>query len=718
MRATKTKKWVKPIVAACLLTSVIPVSAANAADPAASQSSTGSGAASNSSSSSNSGTPVFVNDGSIAGRISLTNRSYAVLQQIQLLPNQDQSTVSFSVTVHNGDSSAINFYNYGISVKAASGESIKARYLNDLKDKKIAPGATKTFTYYAQFNSVSQLSDLTLQLYKWDFSQDNFERVIGKIAISSAYSTAAASGSNLKLSVNNASVSTSIGSYRRSQNDAYYNSTVTLRFTNDNNSSVTIPALQYAIQTPEGDLYPLTASSALTTLGAKDTRELKLGGSIPMSAAPDHWKLVVSQTAGAGSTGINFKVAEYTLGEAASDTESDANKDFSFTTSSGVYHLTTSGVYRLPWDNDDLLTANLLLTNLGTSTKPVPNLSGYFLLDHSIRVDAKLVPTSSISSLSPTSPELRLQLSGKVPYSTSYSSIELFIQSTDGSNSPVDVANFSVPSQTLNVPTVLATDTTILDKTRLSVQRAALYTGTASDQLLNTSVQLENLGARTTDPAKLVAQYIGPDGAIYPATIQEVTNKISPSGKAVINVWGSVPANVTGAGFQLLIGQAVTNGKLSSATDKPDSYINPVAFSLPELENSTTTSTNALALFPYSLSLGGVAPVYDRGTLTFNLYGYTITKTSAANINLDQHKLIFRFDDAGGRGFTYEKAIDVKDFESTAVSSATTLKIGYHDSFKMSFTTTDIFAGSSGYNYSVYEEYQGYRKLIYSTRIN
>ena len=117
-------------------------------------------------------------------------------------------------------------------------------------------------------------------------------------------------------------------------------------------------------------------------------------------------------------------------------------------------------------------------------------------------------------------------------------------------------------------------------------------------------VEATNLEKRFTNVSKFVANFRSSDGTVFPATIAEVKNKISPTGKALLNVWASVPKGYSTTNMNLLLGEAVTEGKLSEGEKAvADSYVNPVSYWLPDEKTNAATTLKNVELFPYTITI-------------------------------------------------------------------------------------------------------------------
>ena len=148
---------------------------------------------------------------------------------------------------------------------------------------------------------------------------------------------------------------------------------------NAGNHTVTIPSYLFSIRTTEGLLYPLEAKGLKDLkINPKESKEIQLSGSIPVAVSADAWQLAVAETI--PDLKLNVSVANFQLPAVTQQEGGSVGKEYSFTSKSGMYTTQLNGLHRLPWEDQDLLTADLTLSNKGEESLPIPKLSGYFLL--------------------------------------------------------------------------------------------------------------------------------------------------------------------------------------------------------------------------------------------------------------------------------------------------------------------------------------------------
>lgn len=680
-------------------------------------------------------TPVWA-DGSPSSlsldveKVNMTGSSYFELKQIHVLPDQSGKLATFTISIHNEGSSELQFIDYWVRLKSKSGNQFSVRLLPADKDtNRVAPGSTTDVTFHATVNPSTNVQDLVVQFIKWDFSQPNFERVLGEVAVPDDYTDVTPADLAAEISIGGTNVKASIKKFVSNKNEKYYVPTVYVTLENAGSHTVTIPAYLFSIRTSEGLLYPLEAKGLKDLkINPKETKEIQLSGSIPVAVAADNWQLAIAETI--PDLKLNVAVANFQLPAVSEQEGGSVGKPYTFTSKSGVYTTELNGLHRLPWEDQDLLTADLTLSNTGDESLPIPKLSGYFLLDDAVKIDAKLIQTAKVIGLG-AGASVNLQIAGKVPYTYEFSHIKLVLQENEGemtgteSPAATDVLEFSTQAEIQGIPFIglgqFYTSTDIGRKAKYGVLNVSTYED-KTNIMFSAMVEATNLEKRFTNVSKFVANFRSLDGTIFPATVAEVKNKISPTGKALLNVWASIPQGYPTANMSLLLGEAVTDGKLSEGEKAvADAYVNPIAYLLPEEKNRVATTLKNVELFPYTISIDKIGTSISDGVFTLK-FNYELLKEKMTEINTEGHNLLLVFEDGGGIK-RFEKQFDFKDFDvingDSTADEDSKIRLGKRDNFKIITPDPGLIYNTrflQKYTLSIYDEFQGQRKLLASQK--
>jgi hypothetical protein len=383
----------------------------------------------------------------------------------------------------------------------------------------------------------------------------------------------------------------------------------------------------------------------------------------------------------------------------------------------------------------------MVLANNGTDSLPVPNMLGYFLLDDNVKVPAQVITPAKVIGLNKGS-SIGLQMAAKVPYTYEFSKVKLVLQEKTDDDKTNDVLEFETPAEVMNVPIAdSAASYNLTDpgyRSQFTIQGVKMYEG-KSTYLYTAQVVVENREKRFTNLAKLVASFRTPDGTVYPASVTEVKDKVSPGGKAILNVYSELPIGVNSSGMNLLLGEAVSGGKLSgsdssagsantgssgdsssgggSSSSGADMYVKPFAFWLPQDKSEVQTSLKDIALAPYTLSIDHIGTSLNNSTLTLK-FNYEIDKDNGVQTSTDGRKIVFQLNDTNGLR-AIEWSADLSSFEPKSSDTPSTpqssLRVGKYSDFKIDLQNADLLYKLSflkTYDFNVYEEFQGHRRLI------
>ncbi|WP_159884970.1 hypothetical protein [Paenibacillus puerhi] len=663
--------------------------------------------------------PLVHADMRIGKTIAITSQSYFVLEQLHLTASQNGKTAILNIHIHNGGDRAMKVIDYWLRLTNKSGSQFPVRMLpSDLAKTHVAPGSTTKLTYYATVNENTQVQDLIVEFMKWEFNQPNFERSLGAVAVPETYKDVTPSHETSVLRIGETDMQASIKKLISHTNEKYHVPNVFITLENSGSHTAKLPEYQYSIRTPDGLLYPLEPRGAKdVVIKPKEKKDIELSGTIPIAVDAGQWELVLTESV--PDLPIKLQAGAFQLPEAALNQKGSLGTDYTFTTKDGVYTARMNAMSRFPWEDRDLLSANLSLGNTGTDALPIPNLTGYFLLDDKVKIEAKAIQTTDVANLDAQT-SAGLQMVAALPYRSEFSRVKLVLQEKESETLTTDVLELSGDSELQPIPFHDSVGPYQFAETGRSmdvrVRSLSRYTSNTGSLVL-AQVEATNLEQRYSALTKLAAQFRGADGTLLPASVADVAQRISPEGTALLQVAALVPKGFSTENMQLILGQSVTEGKLSAAEDKPDAYVNPVAFRLPEAKSSVQDSLKKVSLYPYEITLNHFSTSINLDTFTFK-FDYEITREKHQPVNMDGHKLVLVFEDGGGEK-SFERSFELKDVDpvdgETPETIGTKLKMGKHENFTIQITDPDFIYKSSylkKYKLSLYEEVQGQRKLL------
>lgn len=669
------------------------------------------------------------------GSIEVKNKALFELKHIQLLPEQTSNMITFALSITNEGSEDLLLIDYIPRLKDKSGRSYSARPLpQDRMISKVQSKSTQVITYYAEVDANNQLSDLAVELFEWDFSAPpKYERKIGDIVVPETYSGASPDGEAMQVSVEGIPMDIKVTRFQATQNEKYYNPNIYLELNNVGKKKLKTPEYQFVIHTPDGTVFPLQLKAEPSELSPMDTLEWRLTGSIPVAAADKDWKLIVI---GKLNDTKVLPAAVFELpgspDKPVDNTEpGNPDRKYVFSTNSGIYTAKLSAMYRAPWEDQDVISSEVMLVNDGEETISVPDLGAYYLLDNKVKIPASVVQTTTSAGIAPSG-SAKMYVSGKIPFDHKFSSIKLVLQEKEAESKVSDVLAFASVNKLDAVRNYRASDSYRITEPGRNLTYRMIgntrYEGTTND-IAVIQLEVENSNSRPASINSLVASVNIGYNDTYPAKVTSIKNKISPQGKALIEIWSVLPKDYNSANLSVLIGDAISEGKLVEGEAKPDGMINPISFWAPDEKTGLNNALNKLEIYPYTMAITNL-DTYSEDTNFSLKFDYNISKESQVEANLEDHKLVFVVDDTKGYKW-FEASYKVSELDQGASSGSgqsgdNVLKLGKHK-FKVQIPNPDQNMNESSYkagNLYIYDEFQGHRKLLakkdnlaFSTRI-
>ncbi|MDR6551962.1 hypothetical protein [Paenibacillus qinlingensis] len=653
------------------------------------------------------------------GKASINEDSYMEVQDVMLLPGDQDGMVTFKVNVHNGGVSELSFKNYWVRLQSKAGSTFTVNQLAQSGDTHgIAPGTSESYSLYAKVNATTKLQDLVFKLVGLDFSVAGYERVVGQMSPSVDYTVVTPVGAKRSVEIDGTPFHVNMNRTSISRNDDFYLPSLYVQMENIGTGSMKLPDLSYFIRTAQGHMYPLQAATLGkgTELQPLAEKEGLLSGSIPREAGAEGWQLVITETT-TGSDGkgsLKLPVAFFEVPEAV-EVEVSLGNDYEFSNKSGTYTARLTSLQRLPWEDQDILAANITLTNKGSQALPIPDLKGYFELDDAVNIEASLIRTDRVISLQPGK-EINLQLAGKIPYTSDFKDLNLVLQEKAADNQVSDLLTFHHNKELMGMKVIPANGTRTLtdigQSAAYSVRSTQTFAGEGAD-LFTVQLSVANLEKRFTDLRKQVAQFQAEDGTVFPARISEISNKVIPGGKALVYVYATLPKGYKTAELKLILGDEVT----FSGVAEENGYVNAAVFQLPEEIEEPLHGFATLDVYPYTITLSHIGTQIDftKGTVMLD-FDYDLKRDTLVETSMKDHSLIVELrDELSESG---KEIIVSQTYELDGKDPSKSLEVGFHDA-TITYTNKDTIYKISDmktYQFNVYHQFQNGQKKLLATK--
>lgn len=546
---------------------------------------------------------------------------------------------------------------------------------------------------------------------------------------------AVAAGKTRTVYMSGSPVTTGAGQAFISQGSGSNQVSLDFHLTNVGTASIANPVLEYYMMTESGTSYPLTyTKEENASLLPGIEKSVSLTGDIPSAVNLDSAQLVV-KTAKTDKE-PSYIVANYRL-QAASQ-QGSVGGSFAY----HDYNIKLDSVQRSPLGDSDMLVANLTVTNTSGATKQVPSLGGYFMVNGvKIGAEQKAVALDDSITIAPGA-SYKAVVYTKIPYTTSVDRITFV--STEPVQDKPGKQLYQFSSQKLSEMPVKSADSPYLieaigKRASLAVHRTAVFEGETFNNFY-AEFEAVNKEVRAAQIADLGGYIQDKNGIIIPVQFANVTNKISPGGKALITAWAKISKNFDTSAYQFIVGQALPDGSGNApGTPAPSNggntgggsdpgkseavVVNPVSYSISGAASTTTQSTlKGIQFGGYALDLAHIR-AFLSVTGLYNVEGlkltgdYTLAKDTQYESITGEHKLLIEFVNNDSGKTTYSKQFAL----GSAGTGEELLKEAQNASITLSFNDPDIQAKINEYEtytLNVYDVYQDSKLLLASKSLN
>ncbi|TVX97084.1 hypothetical protein [Cohnella terricola] len=601
------------------------------------------------------------------GNVKLKDNVMAKVSNLIVMPSNTNQIVGLTLTIQNNSNAEINFLDYWVNLYTKSGTKLSLQ-MADSKAGKIPAKSTVNIDFVGTLGNSIKITDLIVKVIKWDFSAPAYMRVLGQLSVPTTYNPITASTNGRSVITGDVKASFVVKQATIGKSESYYRPDIKLTIKNSGNRTITLPEYQLFILTKNNLMYPLTVQDMKgATLDPLTEKEFQLTASIPIAVEESGWKLAVINSINEGKD--KQPLALFNLPKAQVDSGDVVGKYYTFSNSQGIYNIKLNSMNRLPIDDEDLVISNLTIANKGNTTLPFPVLTGKYILNDSIEKTVTSTNLNKIISIKPGG-TANIQLVSRVPYTFDISNLSLVVQQKEkssGSNEQLnDLVKFTTKGK------FDAIDKVSYDKgykiedvgyrSEIKVKNQKLHTGVSVD-LLVAQVTIENQEKRQIIAQKLAGYFEKPDGTVFPATFDNVTEKLSPGGTAVVYVSAAIPKNTDIKDINLVVGKAITETASSTpqsgeGTETLVGYTDPHSIKLPALSAPQEGLQN-IDLSPFELSITrvGTQTRFDINEVSLN-FEYSLKTNLLTKANTKDHKIIFEIkDDTRDYAFSRELAL-------------------------------------------------------------
>lgn len=658
---------------------------------------------------------VAIHEIPAVGTVYIDGKSYFKMKKAHITPDSNGNQVIFTIALVNRSSSDIMFVDYWLKLLTDGGSNYSIDIIPSDRDKnRVSPNSTEEFTFTATVGSSVDLSDLNIHFIEWDFSLPNYEKSLGSIAIPDDYNTTVPAGSAGLVNLKDTNLKAYIDRVSVNETERHHKTTIDFVINNVGARSANLDDFTFYVQTEDGLNYPLTLNQSGLVLQPKVEEDIKLKADIPSSVPMENLNLVMAQSV----DNLSIPVGEFELPEVSTQEGGAVGTEYSFVTDDGEYHVTLESISRLPLDNNDIISANVVLANKSNETLPIPKLAGVFTLDDAVDSDAELIITDQVVGLQPGK-SIQLKFFSTIPYTYEFSNIQLALEEIEsageGGQVRSDLLEFEHTADLMQIPVIAANESHVYEsigkRSTFNIREVNTFEG-KSQNIFSIQMLVRNDEKRLSKLIDMVPNLHLADGTIYPMQLSEIESQIRPNGHALVHIWTQLPKDTSTDDAQLILGEAVTSGGQEGAALV--AYINPVSYTVPTENLNVTDDLTELDFYPYTISINKLTSSiqYGENTLTID-FDYTLDKDTLVETNNPNQRLIIELEDTAA-DVKFEKSYA---FEGNGDGSGAdyVLELGSHSGVFEAQDNELVFKIETlkDFNLRVYYEYEpGHKKLI------
>lgn len=435
---------------------------------------------------------------------------------------------------------------------------------------------------------------------------------------------------------------------------------------------------QFLIETENGTQYPLEYNKEeVTDLLPNIEVELELNGYVPNNLDLNKSKLVMKHTDTEGKN--SYIVSLYALSSA----ELPDNEDNIYRTRD--YQVDLISVNRIPDDVDDVLVAQLAITNNSDKAIKIPTLSGYYLAD-GVKIETVTSEVALDYSIN-LAPKAKHQFAvyTKVPYTAAINDVA-FVLTQKSTDQTTVKSLYQYKSQLPEIIGQSITSPYVVNnvgrRASVHVKRTSI-SETQGNQYFYGEFDLINKEIRTSNVTQLGGYLEDSEGVLVPITFTAIADKVLPNGKVLYAAHGILPTGFNTEKYKLYVGQALPIGTAEQADQL---LVSPVAYNMKTETETINNTMQNIEFGGYSLDITEINSdikiendfLYKGIELNLK---YNLTKDDSYQFVPKDQKVVVEFVDQGSAKATYSKefTLGTNDEDNLDVGLNIRLPIFYAD---------------------------------------
>lgn len=638
----------------------------------------------------------------------------AKVMGVNVLGLGDYNYVNVSLYLQNASSKTLENPNFKYVIQTASGTPFALTPDAVSSNYQILPQEGKTLNLLAKIPKNVNLNNLLMVLVQTDETSKSDVPVASmNLGTRTGQTSKTPVNKEKVLKIDNSNISTRIESISRNQSFGESALAVQFALKNNGDKTVTIPSYTFEVQVGNKS-YPLTASGMEgLALEPGEEQMISLDGTIPLIANAEDMELIMKTPTGSAaqtpeqptspvSNASSYPIAVYSLPE-FTEMQHALGQERTIKNNDGTYGVTLDSIQKLPWNDGNILSTKITITNKGTKAAKLPEFVGAYKMDlTSLSSNVQLVNSNTSQVLGPGE-KSTVYVVANVPSSLKFSQLQVQLLQKTGTDKTTNWIMFSNYGKTTDLKVIADGSYNNLEtagkRADLMSRKTYLYKGSSND-IIYSELIMRNLEEKQNNLSHLTGYFLTEDGQYYKADVNQVKTTIGPKAASIASFSAKVPKGTVVSNWKLVVGESITENKFTDAEGKPTAYVNANAMELTLDSRSIKDTLKDVELFPYTISVTSLEGRTTAGGLEVKLK-YDLKRDLTFETGEFQHKLVLEVVESSGARF--EKEIELeKDF-----------LVGGNQNY--SYVINDpIFATSrsGAFQFSLYDSYQGVKTKI------
>lgn len=503
--------------------------------------------------------------------VKLPGKSNVRITDVNLLRQDEGTLLTYTLTYTNNDQRSLQLVDYWTKVRSKGGTVYTSKLLSqDAEKKSVSGGSTLSVTYVTTIGKNVELSSLNFEILKWDFSQANYESILGKINIPATYNVATPVNTPKKVRINNVPVNVKVQSLQAfSASDKADYASVKINLHNVGYKALENLGVKWVLVTKGGSSYPLNlnAKDSTYSLQPQESKSINYITTVPKKVKLDGAELIMVQENEAEKSVIPLATMQLPKTSSLKNTEIKEGKVHTITLEDNKGKMATNieAVSVSQTHGINYYSVNFKIKNLGSREVVVPK------YDFSVRnIKGKDFPlvTKALDTLKLKPDEERLiRLTFNLPYDEAEGTMKLVMNTPKAEGTENKEIKFSYPVGTYIFPKASSMQQSVGAENTLQIQNGKLGVTWETIQrlpwdnadVLSARVTLRNISTNTIKLPELKGM-LSVDSADIPDTqllVSENSALLGPGMSVDLHLLTTLPSSLDVAQLQVALNEVV-----------------------------------------------------------------------------------------------------------------------------------------------------------------